>query len=717
MTKRTTRRSAPPKPHERDILPAGTDVPDSNLFFNRELSWAAFNDRVLQLAESPDEPLLERAKFIAIHARNLDEFFMIRVARLHEQAREGNGRLVPDGATPSDTLAKLQEAIRAQVRRQSNAFEKVLRPALAEKGLRILSLDALGPEQRAKVSRRFREQIFPVLTPLAIGLGRHFPYISNLSLSLAVLLRDPETGSESLARVKVPKEALPRFVPLDDGAFVPLEEVIAHRLGDLFPGMEVLDRSLFRVTRDADYTVSDDAEDLLVAVQAELRERRFGDVIRLELPSGMNPKLREPLLEALNLRPEQVYEIGGLLDLTDLQTIVSTPGFSELRDPPWTPVTPARLAASEGDAEGQTVLGAMRRGDFLVHHPYDAFPASVERFVTEAVEDPDVLAIKQTVYRTSDRSALVSSLITATENGKQGVCTVELKARFDERANIQWALALEEAGVHVAYGIPGLKTHAKTILIVRREGERVRHYVHVGTGNYNPKTARLYTDLGLFTTDPDIGADVADVFNFLTGFARPKSFRKLLVAPISLRAGLLEEVRRTMAAHSKDRPARIVMKMNALVDPGMSRALYDASRAGVRVDLNVRGICCLRPKLPGVSENIRVVSTLGRFLEHSRVYLFERGDEVRCLIGSADLMPRNLDHRVEILAPVEDPALAAQVRDVLERNLADNTHTWELEADGTWRRRVPEGERRSVQRELMERAAQKGQAPVSRPRP
>ncbi|HLL53975.1 MAG TPA: polyphosphate kinase 1, partial [Myxococcaceae bacterium] len=673
MPKRTTRRIAPPKPHERDILPAGTEVPDSNLFFNRELSWAAFNDRVLQLAESPDEPLLERLKFISIHARNLDEFFMVRVARLHEQARAGSGRLVPDGATPAETLAKLRDALRAQVHRQSNAFEKVLRPALAEKGLRILSLNTLAPEQRTKVTRRFREQIFPVLTPLAIGLGRHFPYISNLSLSLAVLLRDPETDSESLARVKVPKEALPRFLPLDDGGFVPLEDVIAHHLGDLFPGMEVLDQSLFRVTRDVDYTVSDDAEDLLVAVQAELRERRFGDVIRLELPTGMNPKLREPLVEALQLRPEQVYEINGLLDLTDLQAVVSTPGFPELRDPPWTPVTPARLAVSEGDAEGPTVLGAMRRGDFLVHHPYDAFPASVERFVTEAVEDPDVLAIKQTVYRTSDRSALVSSLITATENGKQGVCTVELKARFDERANIQWALALEEAGVHVAYGIPGLKTHAKTILIVRREGERVRHYVHVGTGNYNPKTARLYTDLGLFTTDPDIGADVADVFNFLTGFARPKSFRKLLVAPISLRAGLLEEVRRTMAAHSKDRPARIVMKMNALVDPGMSRALYDASRAGVRVDLNVRGICCLRPKLPGVSENIRVVSTLGRFLEHSRVYLFERGDEVRCLIGSADLMPRNLDHRVEILAPVEDPTLLGQVRDVLERCLADNT--------------------------------------------
>jgi polyphosphate kinase len=412
----------------------------------------------------------------------------------------------------------------------------------------------------------------------------------------------------------------------------------------------------------------------------------------------------------------QVYEEQGLLDLADLMALMSVQGFSELRDPPWTPVTHPRLAA-EGEAEGPTVLATMRRGDLLVHHPYESFNTSVERFVTEAVEDPDVLAIKQTVYRTSDSSPLVPALIRATEGGKQAVCTVELKARFDERTNIQWALSLEEAGVHVSYGIPSLKTHAKAILIVRREGDRVRHYVHIGTGNYNPKTARLYTDLGIFTTDPEIGADVADVFNFLTGFARPKSFRKLLVAPLTLREGLLEEIRRTAAAHSAERPARIQMKMNALVDPSMIRALYEASRAGVKVDLNIRGICCLRPGVPGVSENIRVVSTLGRFLEHSRVYLFDRGPEVRCYIGSADLMPRNLDHRVEILAPVEDPALLGQVRDVLERCLSDNTFAWELEADGSWRRRVAKGEKRWAQTELMERAARQGQLPLTRPLP
>ncbi|MFL5352976.1 polyphosphate kinase 1 [Archangium sp.] len=714
----SSNRGTPQKPAERDVMPPGMDVPDSDLFFNRELSWLAFNNRVLQLAEDTSVPLMERVKFCAIYARNLDEFFMIRVARLHEQVRGRVARLVPDGATPGDTLDKLHAHILEQGRRHGECFGRQLRPMLAEKGLRILSMKELDAEQRALVDQRFREQIFPVLTPLAIGLGRHFPYISNLSLSLAVLLRDPVTETENVARVKVPKELLPRFVPLKGGtSFVPLEEIIAHHLEALFPGMEVLDRGLFRVTRDADFTVSEDAEDLLVAVQTELRQRRFGDVIRLEVQAGMSPKMLEPLMEALALEPRQLYEEQGLLDLTDLMSIVGTPGFAELRDPPWTPVTQPRLKAESDSGEISTVMSAMRRGDLLVHHPYESFSTSVERFVTEAVEDPDVLAIKQTVYRTSDKSPLVPALIRATERGKQAVCMVELKARFDERTNIQWALALEEAGVHVVYGIPGLKTHAKAILIVRREGERVRHYVHVGTGNYNSKTARLYTDLGLFTTDPEIGADVADLFNFLTGFARPKTFRKLLVAPINMREGLLQEIRRTISAHSAEHPARIQMKMNALVDPAMIRALYDASRAGVKVELNVRGICCLRPHVPGVSENIHVVSTLGRFLEHSRIYLFERGGETRCYIGSADLMPRNLDHRVEALTPVGEPALIAQIKDLLDRCLSDNTHAWVLEAEGTWRRRPLGNEKRWVQGELMERAVRMAQASSGRPLP
>jgi polyphosphate kinase len=718
MAKRTsTGRNGRQKPIERDVFPEGVDVPDRALFFNRELSWLAFNDRVLQLAEDSSVPLLERMKFCAIYARNLDEFFMIRVARLHEQHRGGVSRLVPDGATPGETLDKLHAGVREQGRRHSACFERVLRPALAEKGLRILSMKDLDREARAQVDQHFREQIFPVLTPLAIGLGRHFPYISNLSVSLAVLLRDPVAEVENVARVKVPKELLPRFMPIKGrtATFVPLEDIIAHNLGALFPGMEVLDYGVFRVTRDADFTVSEDAEDLLVAVQDELRQRRFGDVIRLELQAGMNPKLREPLVEALGLEPRQVYEEHGLLALADLHSVVNTPGFAELREPPWTPVTQPRLRL-EGDAD-DTVMAAMRRGDLLVHHPYESFATSVERFVTEAVENPDVLAIKQTVYRTSDSSPLVPALIRATEGGKQAVCMVELKARFDERTNIQWALALEEAGVHVVYGIPGLKTHAKAILIVHREGERIRHYVHIGTGNYNPKTARLYTDMGLFTTNPEIGADVADLFNYLTGFARPQTFRKLLVAPINMREGLLAEIHRTVEAHSKDRPARIQFKMNALVDPVMIRALYDASRAGVKVELNVRGICCLRPGVPGVSENIQVVSVLGRFLEHSRVYLFERGGETRCFIGSADLMPRNLDHRVEALVPVEDAQILAQVRDVLDRCLADNTHAWALEANGAWRRRTPHGgEKHWAQGELMERAVRLAQA-TGRPPP
>lgn len=712
-------RSVTQKPSSRDVLPAGAESKNTELFFNRELSWMAFNDRVLQLAESPEIPLLERLKFIAIYARNLDEFFMIRVARLHEQVRDGVARLVPDGASPSDTLDKLHDGILEQTRRHGDAFEKVLRPALAEKGLRILSAKDLDAEQRAQVGQRFKEQIFPILTPLAIGLGRHFPYISNLSLSLAVLLRDPEAGEESVARVKVPKELLPRFLPLKGNVFVPQEEVIAQHLGDLFPGMEVLSWGTFRVTRDADFTVSEDAEDLLKAVETELRERRFGDVIRMEVQAGMSPKLLEPLVEALGLEARQVYEEHGLVGLNDLQSIAFAPGFPELKDPPWTPVTQARLRTDADAQDGGTVMSSMRRGDLLVHHPYESFATSVERFVTEAVADPDVLAIKQTVYRTSDSSPLVPALITATERGKQAVCMVELKARFDERTNIRWANALEEAGVHVVYGIPSLKTHAKAILIVRREGDKVRHYVHIGTGNYNPKTARLYTDMGLFTTDPDIGADVADVFNYLTGFGRPKSFRKLLVAPLTMRQGLLEEIKRTVAAHTAERPARIQMKMNALVDPGIIHALYEASRAGVKVELNVRGICCLRPGVPGVSENIRVVSVLGRFLEHSRIYIFERGPELRCFIGSADLMPRNLDHRVEILAPVEDATLAAQVRDSLERCMADTTSAWALTADGSWRRRHPRAgeEKRWAQGEMMERAQRLAQLQGGRPLP
>jgi polyphosphate kinase len=685
---------------------AAPDSAERKLFFNRELSWLDFNDRVLQLAESPEVPLLERVKFCAIYARNLDEFFMIRVARLHSKIADRVSVVAPDGSTPQETLAMLHERLVTLGKRHTRCFEAVIRPALADKGIRIARVDELPPEARAQIDQRFREQIFPVLTPLAIGLGRHFPYISNLSLSLAVLLRDPVTDTENVARIKVPKELLPRFLPVKGTSmFVPLENVISQHLGALFPGMEILDVGFFRVTRDADFTVSEDAEDLLRAVEVELRQRRFGEVIRLEVNSGMNPRLLEPLVEALGVADGQIYETEGLLDLGDLNVLTSLPGYSDLRDSGWTPLTQARLWGEEG--EGVSVMAAMRRGDLLVHHPYDSFQTSVERFMQEAVDDPDVLAIKQTVYRTSDDSPLVPGLIRAAEKGKQAVCMVELKARFDERTNIAWARALEEAGAHVVYGIPGMKTHAKAILVIRREGERVRHYVHIGTGNYNPKTARLYTDLGLFTTDPEVGADVADLFNFLTGFARPHKFRKLLVAPMALRDGFIEEIRKTVAAHSPERPARIRMKMNALVDERVIRALYDASKAGVRIELNIRGICCLRPGEPGLSENISVVSTLGRFLEHARIYHFDRAGEERVYMGSADLMPRNLDSRVEVLAPVEDPLLRAEIKDVLDRCLADTAAAWELRSDGSWMRRTTrDGEaRRSAQQELMDRSA------------
>jgi polyphosphate kinase len=679
------------------------DLDDSAFYFNRELSWVDFNDRVLELAEDSSVPLLERVKFAAIFTSNLDEFFMVRVAGLADQVDAGVGTPGPDGRTPSQAIDGVAERVTALSSRLARCLEHDLLPGLAEHGIRIVPWDNVSDADREALSERFARQIFPVLTPLAVGLGRPFPYISNLSLSLAVRLRDPVTEMRTFARVKVPKEMLPRFVPVAEGAttFVPLEDVIAHHLDSLFPGMEILDYDTFRVTRDADFTVSDEADDLLRAVEAELRRRRFGEVVRVEVGGNMNAGLREELKEALGVEEREVYDVSGLLDLNDMWQIVHLSGFSELRDEPWTPVTQPRL--QDEDGEPVDVFGQMRRGDILVHHPYDSFVTSVERFVEQAVEDPDVLAIKQTVYRTSDDSPLVPALVRATERGKQAVCLVELKARFDERANIQWARALEEAGVHVVYGHPSLKTHAKCVLIVRREGDGVRHYVHVGTGNYHPKTARLYTDFGLFTCDPEVGADVADMFNFLTGYARPRRYRKVLVAPNFLRDGILAEIDRTIEAHSDEHPARIVMKMNSLVDRECIKALYRASQAGVQVELNIRGICCLRPGVEGVSENIRVSSIVGRFLEHSRIYAFTRnGDEPTVWLGSADLMPRNLDTRVELVAPVGEPSLRDDVLDTLDRCLADDANSWELRSDGSWERRDASGpEPRDVHRELM----------------
>jgi polyphosphate kinase len=686
--------------------PEAPALDSPELYTNRELSWLQFNERVLELAEDESTPLLERVKFLAIYANNLDEFFMVRVAGLHDQVDAGIDARGPDGLSPGETIERIAERTRELGRRQSTQWEEQVRPALAEQGIRVIDCADCESEELEAIDRQFSEQIFPVLTPLAVGPGRPFPYISNLSLSLAVWLRDPVAGTETFARVKVPKEVLPRFVPIGDNVFVPLETVIARHLDQLFPGMEILRHDFFRVTRDADFTVSDEADDLLRAVEDELRRRRFGEVVRLEVSSTMDPDMRGYLVEQLTIDEAQVIDVEGQLDLDDLWTLYDVEGRRELRDPPWTPVTQAALAdRDDGRAD---VLAAMRAGDLLVHHPYDSFATSVERLVQQAVADPNVLAIKITVYRTSDDSALVPALIEAAESGKQAVCLVELKARFDERRNIGWARALEEAGAHVVHGLPGLKTHAKALLVVRREGSGARHYVHIGTGNYHAKTARLYEDFGLLTTDRQIAADVAELFNTLTGAARSPTYRKVVTAPDDMRDWFLDEVRRTIDAHEQGQEARIVIKLNSLVDARCIRALYEASQAGVRVDVNVRGICCLRPGVPGVSENVSVVSVVGRFLEHSRIYGFWRGDEREYWMGSADLMPRNLDTRVELLAPIEDPALRAEVEDTLERCLADDTFAWELGPEDTWERRT--GRERGVHRELMERASERASA-------
>ena len=703
---------APPPAREKPGVP---DLEDSSLYFNRELSWLDFNDRVLQLAEDPATPVLERVKFCAIWESNLDEFVMVRVANLQDQVAAGVDARGADGLSPREQIAAIRERVVEQRDRVSRCFERDLLPALAEHGIRLLAAGGASDDERHELSELYRNQVFPVLTPLVVGLGRPFPYISNLSVSLAVLLRDPDQDAEVIARVKVPKELLGRFLRVgDDGtSLIPLERLIAGNLESLFPGMEILDHSFFRVTRDTDYDVSDEADDLLQAVEEELRRRRFGEVVRLEVARGMNERLREPLVAALGIEDDEVYEVDGLLDLADLWSVVDLPGFQELRDTPVSGVTQPRLLGEDG--KEADVFAAMRDCDVLVHHPYDSFTTSVERFVKQAVADPAVLAIKQTVYRTSADSPLVPGLIEAAERGKQAVCMVELKARFDERANIKWSKQLEEAGVHVVSGIPALKTHCKCILVVRREGDGVRHYVHVGTGNYNPKTARIYTDVGLFTADPEIGSDVAEMFNYLTGYARPRGYRKVKVAPFNLQEAILEEIERTIAAHSPDRPARIRMKMNSLLDARSIRAIYRASQAGVRVELNVRGICALRPGVDGVSENIAVTSVVGRFLEHSRIYAFERPGETESVyIGSADLMPRNLYNRVELMIPVEDPRARAELLDVLDRSLADNTNTWELRPDGSWERRRPDGEPRSVQRELTERHAARAAESASR---
>jgi polyphosphate kinase len=689
--------------HERGEAPRS--LRDPSLFVNRELSWLQFNDRVLQLAEDETLPLLERLKFLAIFVSNLDEFFMIRVAGVNEQVDARIDARGPDGLSPAEVLREIHDTVREQDRRHARQFSQVVCPRLAERGIRITSCRQSGASPEA-IERHFREQIFPVLTPLAVGAGRPFPYISNLSLSLIVRLHDPDNDHEAYARVKVPKEVLPRFVEIAKDVFVPLEDIIAEHLGALFPGMDVISHDFFRVTRDADFEISDEADDLLQAVENELRRRRFGEVVRLEVGASMDPALRTSLIDWLGVDEVHVYDVEGLLDLSDLVQIAGAKDRPDLSWPNWSPV--AQIGAGSASAQsddGPDLFAMTRAGDVLVHYPYQSFTASAERFVSQAVDDPNVLAIKMTVYRTSDDSALVPSLIAAAEKGKQAVCMVELKARFDERRNIHWSRALEEAGAHVVHGIPGLKTHAKAILIVRRERESVRNYVMIGTGNFHAKNARLYEDWGYFTSDHTIGEEVANLFNTLTGYGHPSPPRQTLVAPTWMRRPLLDEIEITARAYAEgDHEARIAMKMNSLTDPATIEGLYRASQTGVPIVLNVRGICSLVPGVPGVSESISVVSVVGRFLEHSRIYSFHRHGESRYYIGSADLMPRNLDTRVELLTPITAPELQSELADTLERCLADDTYAWTMDSERRWTRRT--GRTRSVHNELMERTLQ-----------
>jgi polyphosphate kinase len=663
---------------------------------NRELSFLDYDARVLELARDPLLPLLERVRFCSIFSLMLDEFFMVRIAGLASQAAAGVTVRSPDGRTAPQTIAAARARVLELQAEQARIWAEELCPALAAEGIHLSRVDDLPPDARDELVRRFERDIYPILTPLAVGPGQPFPYISGLSVSLAVFVRDPETSETRFARVKVP-EGLPRFVSIGDGGHVvALEQVLRHFLPALFPGMDVVESSLFRVTRDADLEVSDEADDLLEAVEQELRRRRFGEITRVEVSDTITPALRTRIQRGLRVADELVYPVRGTLDLADVDELTGL-DRPDLKDDPWFPVPRPPLAGLEGGEQFEEI----RRGDLLVHHPYDSFTSSFEAFLNDAANDPDVIALKSTVYRTSDESPLVPALIEAAENGKQSVCLVEIKARGDERRNIEWSRALEQSGVHVVYGFPNLKTHVKATLVVRREGGELRRYVHLGTGNYNKATAKSYEDFGLFTADPDIAADIADLFNYLTGFGRPAHFRKLLVAPFTLQSRLVEEIRAVADAAAAKQKARIRIKVNGLTQPAIIDELYAAAAAGAKVDLIVRGVCSLRPR-----DGIRVRSVLGRFLEHSRLFQFEHGDESRFYIGSADLMPRNLEHRVEVLAPIEDEAATAEIAATLDIVLADSAASWELAEDGTWHRihSKKEDRPRSAQGVLMRRA-------------
>jgi polyphosphate kinase len=694
---------SPPAATADSVDPADTQALPDDRYLNRELSWLDFNSRVLALAADPSLPLLERAKFLAIFSSNLDEFYMVRVAGLKRRDEMGLSVRSADGLSPREQLRRIGERTQQIASRHAKEFMESVRPALADQGIIVVTWAQLDDDERGRLSTYFHEQVFPVLTPLAVDPAHPFPFVSGLSLNLAVTVKQPD-GTQHFARIKVP-DNVDRFVelgPREGGAairFLPMEELIAAFLSVLFPGLEIVEHHAFRITRNADFEVEEDRdEDLLQALERELARRRFGSPVRLEVADDMTENMLELLLRELDVHPGDVIEVPGLLDLSSLWQIYGV-DRPELKDPPFVPATPPAFGERETP---KSIFSTLRDGDVLVHHPYDSFSTTVQRFIEQAAADPNVLAIKQTLYRTSGDSPIVNALIDAAEAGKQVVALVEIKARFDEQANIKWARALEQAGVHVVYGLIGLKTHCKTCLVVRREGSTIRRYCHIGTGNYNPKTARLYEDVGLLTASPDIGADLTDLFNSLTGYSRKVSYRNLLVAPYGVRRGIIDRIEREIAAHRDGADARIRMKANALVDEQVIDALYRASQAGVRVEVVVRGICALRPGAPWFSEHITVRSILGRFLEHSRVIHFRAINEF--WIGSADMMHRNLDRRVEVMAQVKDRRLTDQLNDVFESAMDPATRCWELGSDGHWTASPQEGQTvRDHQVSMMER--------------
>jgi polyphosphate kinase len=680
---------------------------------NRELSWLSWNARVLSLASDSSLPLLERARICSFFSRNLDEFFMVRVAGLLDQIESGVAVTSPDGRTPHQTLHEIREQVLELAARQTKLWKRDLSEALEEAGIIVGQVEDCTKGELDELTDRFGREVFPLLTPLAVGPGQPFPYISGLSLSLGIFVGDPDSGEERFARVKVP-ELLPRFMAVGErGLFIPLERVIRHFLGWLFPKMEILECCAFRVTRDADFELSDEADDLLIAVESQLRRRRFGDAVRVEVAGSASKRMLDRLKRGLNLGDEQVYLVQGPLDLESLAEFTQL-DRPDLKNEQWFPLTHPRLA---GVSSADDLFGEILEEDVIVHHPYHSFTTSFEAFVSSAANDPETLGLKTTVYRTSDDSPLVPALVEAAEAGKQAVCLVELKARFDEHRNIEWSRALEEAGVHVVHGFPSLKIHAKTTLIVRREGNELRRYAHIGTGNYHAATARSYEDFGLFTADPEITADVADLFNFLTGFSRPKRFRKLLVAPFDLRDRLIEKIRATGEAAKRGEPSRIRIKVNSLADERVIEELYAAGRQGVQVEIVSRSICTLRPGVEGLSENISVLSVLGRFLEHSRIFIFEAGEEASYYLGSADLMPRNLDHRIEAVVPVEDQRAREELKRSFDTIVSSNVHAWELKSDGNWQRlRAKKGERQRDTQTLLMRSTRARQ-PRRSPKP